>query len=193
MKKSLSTLWGLLLIASLAIGQVLVRVPSSVEPQATDITIQAASKKADAFLDLIGLERQEWGSGRGILRQSYDSTGRTWHLSGPKYSFSVESVAGRVTAFENLVRSDQRYHGRGRTGAVACTETEAKNLVGRLATKLGVPANAQVTSWGYRLRGTGQDSDACGVFGATYSIGRKPIATMSFDIQDAVPLDIWLK
>ncbi|HTQ11656.1 MAG TPA: hypothetical protein VMI31_16460, partial [Fimbriimonadaceae bacterium] len=179
-----------ILASVLAAGQRV--VDRGLTPGPTDIPVQTATVNANAFLDTIGQPRPDWTAATAVLN-NYVRGIRTWHLSGPLYRIDVDSTSGKVTSFHNAQRIDQLYRGLGRTGAVACSEDAAKNLVRRLATKLGVPADAKVTNWGYRLSGTGQDNDRCGDFGATFSIDNHPVATIACDIQDGLPFEIWLK
>lgn len=194
MMKSCFLLTTAFLVSALAPAQVL--VPGKTAKQPGDIDHVEATRKSELFAQLIGLEAQSRPSVRGFLSKNHrkNEAGRVWHLSGPLYTFFVNSVTGKVTLFEFSKRVEDQFKGRGRTGAVRFTkEADARQHLLNLARTLGVPANATLSSFTFTGEGHRKEQNAAGYFGAVFKVGSEVIATISCDMQDGLPTLITLR
>ncbi|MFI5386250.1 MAG: hypothetical protein ACHQ50_09030 [Fimbriimonadales bacterium] len=171
-----------------------IRVGGHVKLQPSDISIESAFKKANAFLGSIGVGTLGGSRAKGRLTKWSTPARRSWEFWGGGCNICVDSPSGRIAAFNNVERIELRYRNRAHPGAAHFTEAEAERHIKVLAKKLGVSPLAKIT----RIGPTDAVDNAeigisCAAFGATFTIGKTRVAAICFDMQDGVPLDMWIK
>lgn len=106
---------------------------------------------------------------------------------GGDWICKVDTVSGRVTSIINQKRRDDQYRKRCRTGGQKFpSEQAAKNHLRTVATKLGVPATASLTHFGWKKDGEVRDANSSGAVYANYRIPGREVFIVEVDPQDGV-------
>lgn len=106
---------------------------------------------------------------------------------GGDWSCTVDAISGRIKSLLNRKRHNDQYKNRGRTGGQKFpSEQAAKNHLRTVATKLGVPASASLTHFGWKKDGEVRDANSSGAVYANYRIPGREVFIVEVDPQDGV-------
>jgi hypothetical protein len=189
--KTLLSLGLLINLVCLAASQTVLQ--GRIQPQAGDMSLHSAAVRAKNFLSLLNISAGDVSQYKGMLTKQYGARSgrRKWLIYTDSTRISVDSQSGLVTLYVNATRQDDRYRGKGRTGAKFTTsESVAKSHLRTIATRLGVPTSTQMTGYDMKGDGVGNDSNPMGRFGCVFkNSAGEVVATLACDLQDGVVLE----
>ncbi len=149
-----------------------------------------AALAANRFATALGLHA-DFRRGTAVYDRDYGHLpGKAWNLTDAGYEVTVAAHSCQVLSLTNEARIDDQNHRRRRTGKPLFTNrVRAKAYIEKLVARIGTPKGC-VMKFSYNLEGTIKDQNASGQFGAVYFRNKRPVMTISCDIQDGVPVSI---